>query len=130
MIERALYRMKLRRHVFTSTGFCSLAVLVLLAGACKSGYPAAARQNADSKAAPRQVKTAKVVEMPVGQTVTVSGTLAAYDQTTVGVKVPGRLKSISFDLGSVVRRGQLIAQIEPEDYKLRVQQAEAALAQT
>ena len=67
--------------------------------------------------------------MPVGQTVTVNGTLAAYDQTTVSVKVPGRLSMISVDLGTVVKRGQMIAQIEPEDYKLRVEQAEAALAQ-
>ena len=33
------------------------------------------------------------------------------------------------DLGSVVRRGQVIAQVDPEDYSLRVQQAEASLAQ-
>jgi RND family efflux transporter MFP subunit len=59
----------------------------------------------------------------------VNGTLAAYDQTTLSVKVPGRLKSITVDLGSVVHRGQLIAQVDPEDYKLRVQQVEAALAQ-
>jgi RND family efflux transporter MFP subunit len=129
MMERTRYLMNLRKDVITFTLFCALAVLVLLPSACKSGYPATARPNADSKAAPRQVKTAKVVEMPVGQTVTVNGTLAAYDQTTVSVKVPGRVKSISVDLGSVVHRGQVIAQIEPEDYKLRVQQAEAALAQ-
>jgi len=67
--------------------------------------------------------------MAVGQTVTVNGTLAAYDQTTVSVKVPGRVKMISIDLGSVVKRGQMIAQIEPEDYRLRVEQAQAALAQ-
>ncbi len=122
--------MNLPRHVPSSIVFCLLVGLLALATACKSGYPSAPRQNADNKNAPKQVKTAKVVEMAVGQTVTVNGTLAAYDQTTVGVKVPGRVKSISVDLGSVVRRGQLIAQIDPEDYKLRVQQAEAALAQT
>jgi RND family efflux transporter MFP subunit len=33
------------------------------------------------------------------------------------------------DLGSIVRRGQVIADLEPTDYKLRVQQSEAALAQ-
>ena len=75
------------------------------------------------------MKTARVVEMPIGQTVTVSGTLAAYDQATLSAKVPGRLRAISVDLGSVVRRGQVIAQIEPQDYQLRVQQAEAALQQ-
>ena len=101
---------------------------------CKSDYPAAARQGrggsggGDSKEA-RQVKTVAVVETPFGETVTANGTLAAFDQTTVSVKVPGRLRAISVDLGTVVSRGQVIAQLEPEDYKLRVQQAEASLAQ-
>jgi RND family efflux transporter MFP subunit len=57
------------------------------------------------------------------------GSLAAFDQATISVKVPGRLRSITVDLGSLVQRGQLIAQIEPQDYQLRVQQAEAAVAQ-
>ena len=60
---------------------------------------------------------------------TANGTLAAFDQSTASVKVAGRLNSISVDLGSVVRRGQVIAQLEPNDYKLRVQQSEAALGQ-
>jgi len=98
---------------------------------CKSDYPAAARQSragGDAKEA-RQVKTVAVVETPFGETVTASGTLAAFDQTTVSVKVPGRLRAISVDLGTVVSRGQVIAQLEPEDYKIRVQQAEASLSQ-
>ncbi len=65
----------------------------------------------------------------MGQTVIANGTLAAQDQATVGTKVAGRLQSISVDLGSNVRRGQMIARIEPTDYQLRVQQAEASLAQ-
>src|SRR3989442_13950347 len=129
MMERTRYLMNLRRDVITFTLFCSLAVLVLLTGACKSGYPAAARQNADGKTAPRQVKTAQVSEMPIGETVTVNGTLNAYDHTTVGVKVPGRMQTITVDLGSIVHKGQVIAQLEQQDYKLRVQQSEAALAQ-
>lgn len=99
--------------------------------ACKSDYPASARQtrSGGSDAQARQVKTVAVVETPFGETVTANGTLAAFDQTTVSVKVPGRLRAISVDLGTVVSRGQVIAQLEPEDYKLRVQQAEASLAQ-
>ncbi|HSE24632.1 MAG TPA: efflux RND transporter periplasmic adaptor subunit [Pyrinomonadaceae bacterium] len=97
---------------------------------CKSDYQASARQNriVDPKAS-RQVKTVAVAETPFGETVTANGTLAAFDQTTVSVKVPGRLRVISIDLGSVVSKGQVIAQLEPEDYRLRVQQAEASLAQ-
>jgi RND family efflux transporter MFP subunit len=107
-----------------------LAPLAFGALACKSDYPSSGKAaSPDGKAQPRQVRTVKVTEMPIGQTVTVNGTLAAYDRTTVGIKVPGRLQTISIDLGTVVHKGQAIAQIEQQDYKLRVQQAEASLSQ-
>ena len=107
-----------------------LAALFLTA--CKSDYQASSRQGqgrtGEAKAS-RQVKTAVVAETPFGETVTANGTLAAFDQTTVSVKVPGRVRTISVDLGSVVTRGQVIAQVDSEDYRLRVQQSEASLAQ-
>jgi RND family efflux transporter MFP subunit len=104
-------------------------MLVSVAG-CKSDYPASGRAaNADARSQVRQVKTVQVAETPIGETVTVNGTLAAYDQATVGTKVAGRLQSISVDFGTVVHKGQAIAKLEPQDYQLRVQQAEAALAQ-
>src|SRR5437868_1616320 len=111
--------------------FLCLAVLLLIGTtACKSDYPASGKAaTSDPKSQPRQVKTVKVAEVPIGETVVVNGNLAAFDHTTVGMKVPGRLQTISVDLGSVVHKGQVIAQLEPQDYKLRVQQAEAALAQ-
>jgi RND family efflux transporter MFP subunit len=104
-------------------------VLLFLAAGCKSGYQSGASQNKPTDKGARQVKTARVEEMPFGETVTANGTLAAYDQSTASAKVAGRLSTISVDLGSVVRRGQMVAQVEVSDYKLRVQQAEAALAQ-
>src|SRR6185369_2782896 len=109
----------------------SLLLAALFFASCKSDYQASTRQG---QARPgdksvRQVKTATVAETPFGETVTANGTLAAFDQTTVSVKVPGRVRTISVDLGSVVRRGQVIAQVDSQDYILRVQQAEAALAQ-
>jgi len=115
--------------VTRSVSWCFVALLLTSVAGCKSDYPASGKAASPEGKSVRQVKTAKVVETPVGETVTVNGTLAAYDQTTAGIKVPGRLQTISVDLGSVVHKGQSIAQLEPQDYKLRVQQAEAALAQ-
>src|ERR1044071_3951279 len=108
----------------------SLAILVplLLSAGCKSGYQASARQP-ERSTEPRQVKTALVSQVSMERTVTVTGTLAALDQATISAKVPGRLQSLSVDLGSVVKSGQVIAQLEPRDYQLRLQQSEAALAQ-
>jgi len=71
----------------------------------------------------------KVIELPVEQTVEVSGTLAADEQVTVAAEVAGRLAKIFVDLASPVTKGQVIAQLDETDYALRVQQAEAALAQ-
>jgi RND family efflux transporter MFP subunit len=110
---------------------CLLLVLSPVAlTACKSEYNATANQERPTKeVATREVKTVRVKEMPIARAVNVTGTLAAYDQATVGAKVPGRLQTISVDLGSIVHKGQVIAQIDPRDYQLRLEQAEAALQQ-
>ncbi|HEY0174129.1 MAG TPA: efflux RND transporter periplasmic adaptor subunit [Pyrinomonadaceae bacterium] len=112
---------------------CAFALLFASA-ACKSEYPASGQQKGPGEGRggggePRQVKVGRVEELPVGASVNVTGTLAAQDEATLSVKVPGRLSSIAVDLGSVVRRGQVVAQVEQQDYRLRVQQAEAALQQ-
>ncbi|MDT5269695.1 MAG: rane fusion protein multidrug efflux system [Acidobacteriota bacterium] len=110
------------------------ALLLSATAACKSEYPASGQQRGpgDGRGAggeARQVKVAHVEEMPVGASVNVTGTLAAQDEATLSIKVPGRVSSIAVDLGSVVRRGQTVAQVEQQDYRLRVQQSEAALQQ-
>ena len=106
-----------------------LLLSVIGGAACKSDYPASARQGRAGADKPREVRTARVEQTPFGEAVTVNGTLAAYDETVASAKVPGRLRTITVDLGTVVRRGQVIAQVEPQDYNLRVQQAEASLNQ-
>ncbi|HSE98175.1 MAG TPA: efflux RND transporter periplasmic adaptor subunit [Blastocatellia bacterium] len=87
-----------------------------------------ARQATESKES-RQVKTIQVAEVPFERAVTVTGTLAAFDKATISAKVAGRVRVINVDLGTVVRQGQVIAELETRDAQLRLQQAEAALAQ-
>jgi RND family efflux transporter MFP subunit len=109
-----------------------LASFVLFLFACKSEYPAGGQQKAGGEGRggeARQVKVARVEEIPVGASVSVTGTLAAQDEATLSIKVPGRLSAVTVDLGSVVRRGQVVAQVEQTDYNLRVQQSQAALGQ-
>ncbi|MEW5974592.1 MAG: efflux RND transporter periplasmic adaptor subunit [Acidobacteriota bacterium] len=100
--------------------------------ACRSEYPGSStsgKVSASSTGLPREVHITRVEEVPMEQVVTVTGILAAYDQATLRVKAPGRLHSILVDLGSSVRQGQTVAQVETTDYELRLQQAQAALAQ-
>ena len=111
-----------------------LVTLALGGGACKSEYPAGGQQRPPGGerrggGEARQVRVGHVSEIPVGASVSVTGTLAAQDEATLSVKVPGRISAVTVDLGSVVRRGQVVAQVEQTDYRLRVQQADAALQQ-
>ena len=77
----------------------------------------------------RTVRVALAQTRSMERAVTVTGLLLAEESATLSVKIGGRLKNIAVDLGSVVKRGDVIAQVEPRDYELRLQQAAAALAQ-
>ena len=92
-----------------------------------SDPPATAVPQAENPA--RQVRLAPAAQTQVARTVSASGTLAADDQIVLGTKVVGRLAEISVDLGSRVKKGQALARIDPSDYRLRVEQAQAALQQ-
>jgi len=108
----------------------SLAAALALGQLVVSCTPSGTSRGRDpATAPPRLVETVPVARRALERTVTVTGSLAALDRATLTMKVPGRLCEIAMDLGSPVRTGDLIAQVEPRDYELRVQQAEAALAQ-
>jgi len=105
-------------------------LLVVSAAACTGETKAAQeKQAAASPAPPRQVRVLEAVEQRVARTVVATGTLAAEDQVVVGTKVPGRLAEIAVDMGTRVRRGQVVARLDASDYRLRVEQAAAALQQ-
>ncbi|MGD9724298.1 MAG: efflux RND transporter periplasmic adaptor subunit [Pirellulales bacterium] len=63
------------------------------------------------------------------QTVRVQGTLIEDEYSLLGVKVAGRVKNVMVDIGTQVKAGQLVADLETDDFDLRVKQAEAQVAQ-
>jgi RND family efflux transporter MFP subunit len=99
----------------------------LAASGCETNSPATTVPQSDSPA--RQVRLTAAAKTEAARTVSASGTLAADDQVILGTKVVGRLAEIGVDLGSRVKKGQALARIDPSDYRLRVEQAEAALQQ-
>ena len=114
----------------------SIVHLMFLMGACllfcATVLPGCSRKPAnDTKPADptRQVKVARAEMRPLERVVIATGSIAAHEQATLSVKVPGRIQSMAVDLGSTVRQGDLIAQLEQIDYELRQKQAAAALAQ-
>jgi len=106
-------------------------VLVLLLPFCLAACSGQERveAQADKTSAERQVKTVRIAEAPLVRSITVTGTLAAEDQVVLGFKVAGRVADVRVDLGSRVREGQIVATLVDTDFRLRVQQAQAALVQ-
>lgn len=103
------------------------------APAAKGGDSKPATKGApggDASALPaRKARLVAATERSIPRLVTAPGTLAADEQISLGFKVAGRVSRLNVDLGSFVRKGQVIAQLETEDFKSRVEQAEAALQQ-
>lgn len=107
-----------------------LSLAILPIGACSKNDPAGnATRGGGGSQGPREVQAGQTESRQLTQTVIAPGTLAADEQATVSFKVAGRLEQIRVDLGSEVRRGQTIAQLETNDFKVRLQQAEAAMQQ-
>ena len=79
--------------------------------------------------AAREVEIARVTLKSIDRSITVMGSFDALERAVISSKVSGRLLSIPVDLGSSVKRGDLLAQIDPRDYELKLRQSEAALAQ-
>ena len=111
------------------TGFIALAAAALLAAGCNRDAPATAAPRPKADAAPRAVRVVLAAEQVVPLTVQTTGTLAADDEVVLGTKVPGRLSEIAVDLGTRVRKGQVIGRVDPNDYQLRLDQAVAGLQQ-
>jgi RND family efflux transporter MFP subunit len=78
---------------------------------------------------PKQVKVTQASERTVPRLVEAPGTLTADEQATLSFKVAGRLAQLRVDLGTPVRKGQIIGQLETQDFNSRLQQSEAALQQ-
>ena len=104
----------------------ALIAAVGLTSSCRQGDHT---KTAVDAVAPRPVQTVKAEFKPMERTVVVAGSFHAREQSTLSVKVPGRLESIAVDIGSVVRKGDVLAQIDRGDYQLRLKQAEAVLVQ-
>lgn len=71
--------------------------------------------------------TTQVTRGNISEVVTATGTLSAVITVQVGSQVTGLIKSLYADFNSVVKNGQLIAQIDSDPFQAKVDQAKANL---
>jgi len=71
---------------------------------------------------------AAVERGPIAAKRVFSGTLASPARFEVAARVPGRLQTVEVDLGDAVEAGQILARIEPLEYRQRFVEAKANAA--
>jgi len=72
-------------------------------------------------------RISKVERGPIQAVVVASGTLAAVTTVQVGSQVSGQILEIHADFNTQVKKGQVIARIDPQTFELRVSQTRADL---
>lgn len=100
----------------------AIAAGLLLAGALVAAI--ASRSHASAS-----YVTAPVIRQTLTQSVTASGTVNPQNAVSVGTQVSGTIQSISVDYNSKVRKGQVLARLDPSTFQAQLDQAQAALAQ-
>jgi HlyD family secretion protein len=73
-------------------------------------------------------QTVAVMRGPITQAVTATGTLNPVQNVQVGSQVSGNIQKLFADFNSIVKAGQVIAQIDPVVFQANVNQAEGELA--
>jgi len=72
-------------------------------------------------------RTARLTRGTVVAAVNATGTLAATVQVQVSSQVSGQIREVLADFNQEVRRGQVLARLDPETYEYRLKQAQADL---
>ena len=97
-----------------------LAVIVVAGGA----YWWVKGRTANAAAA-TQYKLAKIETGEVKKTVSASGTIQAWNVVDIKARAGGELTKLAVDVGSEVKKGQFLAQIDPLDVQLNLNTARA-----
>lgn len=75
------------------------------------------------------VTTAAAIKRDLPRFFEATGSLAGDQQTDVAPQTSGKVVAVGVDIGSYVRRGQMLVQLDDAELKLRVEQAAAQVEQ-
>jgi len=114
--------------------FAILTLLLVVAGvfvASCGGSKANVRKEepAANQPAPVVVTTAAAIKRELPRFFEATGSLAGDQQTDVAPQTSGKVIAVGVDIGSPVRRGQMLVRLDDSELKLRVEQAVAQVNQ-
>ncbi|HVP36269.1 MAG TPA: efflux RND transporter periplasmic adaptor subunit [Terriglobales bacterium] len=108
--------MKKRSKILIIAGVILLVFVIVLVNLLRSGEKV------------YQVQVDKVKKGDIASVVTGSGKVQAKNDVKIGATVPGLIISLPVKDGDMVKRGQLLVQIDPSEYRSAVAQATAQLS--
>src|SRR3982751_4026094 len=77
-----------------------------------------------------QIQTSPITRGDIVDTVGATGTLQAVTTVQVGSQVSGNISWLGADFNSIVKKGQVIARLDPSLFNAQVEQSKANLAQS
>jgi multidrug efflux pump subunit AcrA (membrane-fusion protein) len=117
------------QFLLITAALTALSVLALSCGGSKANV-----RNDSPAASPApaavDVTTAPAIQRQLPRYFDATGSLAADAETDVAPQAAGKVVVVGVDLGTFVRRGQMLAKLDDADFRIRVEQALAALDQT
>jgi RND family efflux transporter MFP subunit len=120
-------------HLIRKVPFKAVAILLGAGAAAAAGFAvfswtANASRPAVAEPAIRPAKVMEIAYKRRSQTLVLAGTVVPRIESTLGFRVAGKIVARGVDVATVVKPGDLIAQLDPADYRLAVDNARAALA--
>ncbi|WP_413790812.1 MULTISPECIES: multidrug efflux RND transporter periplasmic adaptor subunit MexE [unclassified Pseudomonas] len=110
-------------HSLSKLRFPLALLAVLVMSACGKTPDTAASMP------PAKVSVAKVLEQPVNEWDEFTGRLEAPETVEIRPRVSGQIDEVAFTEGALVKKGDLLFQIDPRPFQAEVRRLEAQLAQ-
>src|SRR5210317_2182442 len=104
-----------------------LLLTILITGGCKNGSVDQHRTTENLQQV--EVSVAKVQKESAANQVEIVGTIQAVEQAQIAAKISGNIISLPVDLGSRVKKGDLLVKIKAGEISAKLQLAEAQLEQ-
>ncbi len=112
-------------------GWARLAIAAVAITLGVTGWRWWSGRNADPEADDQAIATVQVIKLKAAKAspdLTLPGDLQAYASAPIHAQVSGYLQKWYFDIGAPVKKGDLLAQIDPRPYEAALAQARGTLA--
>jgi RND family efflux transporter MFP subunit len=110
----------------------ALVVAAAFVASCRGSKANVRKEESNANTQPAVVEgvtTAAAIKRELPRFFEATGSLAGDQQTDVAPQTSGKVVALGVDIGTYVRRGQMLVQLDADELKLRVDQAAAQLEQ-